>query len=73
MGEKPLLTTPVQAKKDGLKKGKNRIRAARARGASSTATTTTDDTTEEEEADEDVSHVTPRKKARQKQSRLHQQ
>merc|ERR1711997_491319 len=44
------------------KKGKNRIRAARARGASSTATTTTDDTTEEEEADEDVSHVTPRKK-----------
>merc|ERR1712061_881306 len=49
-------------KKDTPKKGKNRVRAARTRGASSTATTTTDNTSDEEEAEEDVSHVTPRKK-----------
>merc|ERR1712051_1072919 len=61
-GRKTTADNTSPGKKDGLKKGKNRIRAARARGASSTATTTTDDTTEEEEADEDVSHVTPRKK-----------
>ena len=61
-GRKTAADNTSLGKKDGLKKGKNRIRAARARGASSTATTTTDDTTEEEEADEDVSHVTPRKR-----------
>ena len=60
--KKNAITNNSPNKNDGSKKGKNRVRAARTRGASSTATTTTDDTSDEEEAEEDVSHVTPRKK-----------
>ena len=60
-GKKSTMSNRSASKKDGTKKGKNRVRA-RTRGASSTATTTTDDTSDDNEAEEDVSHVTPRKK-----------
>ena len=60
-GKKGGISNNSANKKDGTKRGKNRIRA-RTRGTSSTATTTTDDTTDGDDSDEDVSHVTPRKK-----------